>query len=363
MAKLKQSRGKRPRSPALANANKKRRTRNTDIPARNAVFATTELLENILLHLPSKAIAKSQMVCRKFRDVVEESPLLQIQIFNQPVPEARHNRTPWAVRISRTQTSRRRAPCTPRYDHRLQLVLVREKPVTGLGLAYICYKEVEMNWAIFKRRDHPAGWSYRRLHDLEHHRGEEVTFTPESTHSLSRSLHGEVQSWERSYLCNPPCTRASISIVIKIGPRKALEQVKLRVDAWAERKEGLTFGYLLDAALSKKAATDEFDYDIVLTENYEENDQPAFDGCVRDFVSSLETKHKTKAWISAEDCLIRVSGIILPTDEDSKDVVEIGAELRGKDDQGEAGWWQTQMEEYFGPALENGEAVSADGSN
>ena len=50
-------------------------------PAQSAVFATTELLENILIQLPWKQLFPVQRVCRKFHDVTSGSIRLQQRMF------------------------------------------------------------------------------------------------------------------------------------------------------------------------------------------------------------------------------------------------------------------------------------------
>jgi len=49
--------------------------------AAQAVFATTELLENVLVYLPMLDVLTSQRVCRAFRDTVDESLALQRKLF------------------------------------------------------------------------------------------------------------------------------------------------------------------------------------------------------------------------------------------------------------------------------------------
>ncbi|KAK3634960.1 hypothetical protein LTR22_019452 [Elasticomyces elasticus] len=50
----------------------------------HAVFATAELLENILVHAPVKTIFGVQRVCRQFRDIVKTSIILQDKMFLRP---------------------------------------------------------------------------------------------------------------------------------------------------------------------------------------------------------------------------------------------------------------------------------------
>lgn len=46
-----------------------------------AVFSTAELLERILLHLPSSTFLLAQRICRQFRDLLTTSPQLQQHLF------------------------------------------------------------------------------------------------------------------------------------------------------------------------------------------------------------------------------------------------------------------------------------------
>ncbi|KAF7195314.1 hypothetical protein HII31_03206 [Pseudocercospora fuligena] len=59
-----------------------------DLPA-GAVFATTELLENILRYLPMKDLLLDQRVCKKWQAVILRSKEMQQQLFFQP-REAQH---------------------------------------------------------------------------------------------------------------------------------------------------------------------------------------------------------------------------------------------------------------------------------
>ena len=49
--------------------------------ARQAVFGTSELLEQIILYLPMKTIFGIQRVCQKFRNVIATSPEIQTKMF------------------------------------------------------------------------------------------------------------------------------------------------------------------------------------------------------------------------------------------------------------------------------------------
>jgi hypothetical protein len=58
--------------------------------ARQAVFGTSELLEQIILYLPMKTIFGIQCVCQKFRNVIATSPEIQTKMFlrlRKDVPE------------------------------------------------------------------------------------------------------------------------------------------------------------------------------------------------------------------------------------------------------------------------------------
>ncbi|KAK5125856.1 hypothetical protein LTR85_012132 [Meristemomyces frigidus] len=90
------TRSKRSRSPdAPETAPHKRAHTSTSAPASrnittrsmsrtsvsNAVFLTTELLENILRFLPARTLLQALRVCRKWRDVITQSPPIQETLF------------------------------------------------------------------------------------------------------------------------------------------------------------------------------------------------------------------------------------------------------------------------------------------
>lgn len=52
--------------------------------SRQAVFQTTELLENILVHLPMRDILVTQRVCQKFDAVIKGSVSIQQKLFSRP---------------------------------------------------------------------------------------------------------------------------------------------------------------------------------------------------------------------------------------------------------------------------------------
>jgi hypothetical protein len=81
--------------------------------ACKAVFDTAELLENILIHLPSREIFKVQRVSRRFKDTTVNSMLLQQKMFlrprDQPTTFWRLLRTPHLI----TQKKLHRYVVTP----------------------------------------------------------------------------------------------------------------------------------------------------------------------------------------------------------------------------------------------------------
>jgi hypothetical protein len=58
----------------------------TTTTATQAVLATAELLELILLNLPIKDILFAQKVCKQWKQLIDSSPLLQQALFLKPAP-------------------------------------------------------------------------------------------------------------------------------------------------------------------------------------------------------------------------------------------------------------------------------------
>lgn len=61
---------------------------NRIVMAQEAVLATTELLEAILLALPPRDILLVQRVSKRFETVVKQSTTLQCALFLQPVKDS-----------------------------------------------------------------------------------------------------------------------------------------------------------------------------------------------------------------------------------------------------------------------------------
>ncbi|KAK4618055.1 hypothetical protein CLAFUW4_12322 [Fulvia fulva] len=71
----------------------------TTAAARDAVFKTTELLENILIQLPPMNIIQVQRVSKLFKEVIENSPTAHKLLSPEVKSESKH----WAVKFDFTR--------------------------------------------------------------------------------------------------------------------------------------------------------------------------------------------------------------------------------------------------------------------
>lgn len=65
----------------------------TEVPARAAVFGTTELLEMVLFQLDMRSLLKAQQVCQRWKQTIAHSNHLQQALYLKPVKASNHRRT------------------------------------------------------------------------------------------------------------------------------------------------------------------------------------------------------------------------------------------------------------------------------
>lgn len=55
-----------------------------ELSAANQIFKTAELCEMILEHLPMKDVLFANLLCREVKNIIKDSPKLQVKLFNRP---------------------------------------------------------------------------------------------------------------------------------------------------------------------------------------------------------------------------------------------------------------------------------------
>lgn len=199
----------------------------TDAP-RKAVFNTTELLENILLHLPIRSILTAQRVCRQFKELVDTSIHLQTALWmrTKNVEQTWFHQVTFASQpgpgiflgVTRNQAFTAKDPTSPWMKH-TELI------------------PAELNPALLRSFELPEEDAAQRLGD-----GEYAQFLS------PKDLANKQGSWRKMYLTDPACKSIE-------GLLRGLLPGRPSCCVWGHRKrvsdsKGLTLGAIVDHMLT-----------------------------------------------------------------------------------------------------------------
>ena len=281
--------------------------------ARQAVFNTVELLENILVYLPFRSIIASQSVCKQFQEIVVKSKAIHRKLFLivdekpqnwrrvqvRPEPDGYEFRklepdapTPSFGRFPISQMYFMRAFKAPK-----NLTPVRLNPL-------LKQDRFRQNGDGFLP-DHSGNSAYRTLME------------PKETCNLVHNMHRQSDNealWRKMYLCDPPCTSAETRFTFEVQrePRRSAT-VKFEISD----SNGITFGSLFDQAMRAKILD-------------KDGKKCAGDhGIAEHYVKELERLHERPAYIKCSDSFtygtfITLNGVVIPT-EDEWRAVEVAA--------------------------------------
>ncbi|KAK4956877.1 hypothetical protein LTR10_006406 [Elasticomyces elasticus] len=185
---------KKPRTPSRSTSSRavtRQATRRAAAASTNAVLLTTELLEDILHHLPMKELLLAQRVSRKWRDLIRQSIVLQQQLFMRP----REAAFAWKwVNAEGGKTSH------------LKRITVDEYNQTPDNHGQMSDLSGELNTLIFKQLRFN---DERLIHEIYDGDGQQsFGFRP------SHAVHEEKASWREMFLTQPPATRVSPVIML-----------------------------------------------------------------------------------------------------------------------------------------------------
>ncbi|KAK5746866.1 hypothetical protein LTR17_000496 [Elasticomyces elasticus] len=229
---------------ATATSTEKRVTRamTTDAP-RRAVFATAELLENILMHTPIKAVFVAQRVCTQFRDIVAGSLQLQQKLFLWlPTLQSTERWTVVAadgpiyyptlrvVRLDSTEA----LPPNVTVNTRKQSCLY--KPATTLNPQFEA-KHVRDNPAVMQH------FAARTPYNAEH-----IGLQEPTARSTALTNSG---SWRKMYFTDRPCNKARLRINWFIATTPCLYG-SIAGTAQTQEIRGFTTGALIEAVLDEE---------------------------------------------------------------------------------------------------------------
>ncbi|KAK5740707.1 hypothetical protein LTR17_004512 [Elasticomyces elasticus] len=282
------------------------RTMTTDGP-RQAVFATAELIENILMHAPVRSIFAIQRVARQFRDIVVTSVDLQQRMFLRP-PNPILAET-WVLVEKHEDGSDDEVE-----DDGEEYWVVRVPDSIGLSAftafnrvdsLFMCLPASALNPCL-KKGDYPLP-SQPTLIERVESQGETLVM------NISERALREPGSWRNMYLADQLCKRDLVSGSWKI---KSKGQPLIHGDIWADVEtqgpHGFTLGTLMDAAF-QQALPDEI---------YTEGQQIV--SCsepVDTLLGRLEVKYGTKAVLA--NVTIYTTEIVLPNEQELASALEI----------------------------------------
>ncbi|KAK3070182.1 hypothetical protein LTR53_010904 [Teratosphaeriaceae sp. CCFEE 6253] len=251
------------------------RTMAADGP-RQAVFNTAELLESIFLHLPNKTVFGVQRTCRQFRDIVATSSQLQKMLFLRE-PSTTPTET-WALLSAAvTPTGRARIVRLLGPDSLPVPSLETAREDEGLTVYQVARSHnplFQMIGVTITARSVTHGLLWRMRYG-----GEQFKL------KAGTALLSDSSSWKHTYLSEPPCKKASISLEWKIAVKPLLCGI---FDTTVSVSGILTVGGILDAAV--RGANGSYSY-------FASWSWQKFDGRFIDLINRLECETGKEAII------------------------------------------------------------------
>ncbi|KXS98673.1 hypothetical protein AC578_10063 [Pseudocercospora eumusae] len=159
----------------------------TTAVARNSVFNTRELLENIMHHLTVRDIVQLRRVCKDWQHAIESSPSLLRKIFGKRIP----NRDIW-VTDTLTHTMR------PYSKRRIQEI----SELNNIERRYLLARPTYLNTAFFKRT--PESAETPILQRAQY--CERLSFISQPDQVKQNTI------WQCMYVCQPPVSNAHIHL-------------------------------------------------------------------------------------------------------------------------------------------------------
>lgn len=252
--------------------------------ARKAVLATSELLEAILLNLPSTAVFASQRVCRLFRETVKTSKMIKQKLFLETFAVE----LSWALQVESGQVN----------GYWNEVASVKFVRATEPGADAKLVMPARLNPLLDVDSLYDRNVQYT-AHNLWVRQSTEVWWRPRKAPYLARPA-----SYHQTYLTNPPCKSASIrfSWMLKTKPAARGHVYKEVHDP-----NGLTLGSLLDAVLDTEGG---FGYAQARKWIYEDARS------LRDVLVQLEQDFGGRTTIDKTTISITLKGVALPTEEE-----------------------------------------------
>lgn len=208
--------------------------------ARQAVFQTAELLEQIVSFLPFESLWKCQRVSKQFQHLVAQSSMIQTSLWLRPGNTPRQE---WRIIHLQCQKTLQLKTCFQRVTPRTPPPVAHHVP-GSLTPARLCpLLHISGVW---------KGQAHNSAERLHRRPGEQVTFVFTPRIDIS-----QLASWKDMYISDPPCFEANVSLRLawrekNLPPNTTNTTVTMiRDEAWIEitrrisKPEGLKVGDLL----------------------------------------------------------------------------------------------------------------------
>ena len=276
----------------------------TDGP-RKAVFDTAELLENVMLYVPPKNVFGAQRMCRQFRDIVATSVKLRQKLFLRSTGQEEES---WSLQV----------PLEAGY---LFLPTIRAaKPYwstsrdTGAQDPRSESKRVTPTQLNLLRSLNHRSWGATSS-------SRAAAFPFETANLPFKIIQYTKASWRGTFLTDPPCREATISLFWKA---KAKPPIEGRVIRTVASDVGVTLGQLVDAAL----------YKIGQVQAWIKNKITSHEATTLvDVVAALGAVTGSSVMVDVPYTHIDVKGVTIPTEEEWAMMRECG-NTRGREKRG-----------------------------
>lgn len=287
--------------------------------ARNAVFDTAELLENIVLLLPPRQVLVIKSVCRQFRTIVATSPALQEMLFLKPSNKNGASEK-WTI-VAKN--------CYSHYKD-FQAFEFAVSPVAGSdtkilveGLNVVTPNLMVVAPPAHEEFPYTSGGHvchiYARPNESEVLRLQrdiqDLILCPESVGT---------ESWQHMNITDPPCTSAKLEIKFRFDGRPYVRII----DITAYDKSGITMNKLLHNATTTDSDSRHFQVKIFeTTTGYRQ----CMGKSVRQLLDDMLRPRSRNSKKRLESMNLWLPGTVAATEEERE---KVKRELTGRKDDG-----------------------------
>lgn len=306
-----------PAPTSSANSSDFKDTSNTNA-ACHAVLKTTELLEAILLCLPSVNVFGVRRVSTKWLDTITSSTLIQQKTFLAAVPEGDR----WIMRATANLAA---DVCDTRYSN-FELVIAptgdyeRLHYVDGVAKEYCSLHLIPADMCpLLKFEEKNMGVGERILQLSGDEYG--VLQSPGITDSEG--------SWTKMFLTNPPCAsvKHTTRIVLDTSPPTKITACLLVMNG-----DGFTLGEVVEDAMSVKAAAMSITNEVIEGEEQQEvrdaeRKIESQTKSLNDLIADLEASSGKTVRVKSRKIVVELKQMVTPTTKENELVQRGGIKL------------------------------------